>query len=430
MKFFIITLGCKVNQYESEAMHKKMLDSGFEDSFNANDADIVIINSCTVTATSDQKVRQIIHKTRRENLNAILVLTGCMPQAFPNEYAVFKDVDIVLGNSNRYALVPSINKFILERKQIIDIKSYDNNDEFEKIEVEKFHERTRAFLKIEDGCNRFCSYCIIPYARGRVRSKELNEIKSEVLSLASNGYKEIVLVGINLSAYGSDIGLNLCDAVDTVCEVDGIERVRLGSLEPDLMDETTMNRLLNQPKFCPQFHLSLQSGCDETLKRMNRHYKTTDYLKLCEVIRKTFENASITTDIMVGFPGETEEEFNKSLAFAKEVKFAKAHVFPYSRRPGTRAAEFCKQVTNATKKLRSHKMIEATNETRKEFLRMQVSREESVLFETKASENIYEGYTRNYTPVKVKAEKDIRGMTKNVKILGVEDDYCIGELIN
>ena len=429
MKFFIITLGCKVNQYESEAMHDKIVSAGFEYINSWENADIVIVNSCTVTAKSDQKARQILHKIRRENPGAILVLTGCMPQAFP-ETARLLEADIILGNSNRMKIIDYINRFILSNEKVVDIIPHENGEKFEKMEINDFYERTRAFVKIEDGCDRFCSYCIIPYARGRVRSKPMADIMLEVNELADNGYKEIVLSGINLSAYKTSENENLCDVVENICKIDKIERVRLSSLEPDQISEETIKRLAAEPKFCPQFHLSLQSGCDETLKRMNRHYNSSEYFEIVKNIRKYFNNPSITTDIMVGFPGETEEEFHKSLEFAKKVGFAKVHVFPYSIRPGTRAAEFDNQITNAEKKLRSQKMIETTNKTRKDFLDFQVGKVENVLFETNPDFNIYEGYTPNYTPVRVKSDINIKGKALNVRIISADDDYCISEIVS
>ena len=429
MKFFIITLGCKVNQYESEAMHKKMEQKGFEEAKEYCDADVVIINSCTVTAKSDQKVRQTLNKVRRESKDAIVVLTGCMPQAFP-ELVSDLDADIILGNSNRSNIVDYIEKFLLSKSKIVDIKPHENNEKFETLEISDFHQRTRAFIKIEDGCNRFCSYCIIPYARGRVRSKPIEDIKEEVKTLSSKGYKEVVLVGINLSAYKTEDGLKLCDVVKEVCSINGIERVRLGSLEPDQIDEDTIRNFSLEKKFCPQFHLSLQSGCDETLKRMNRHYNTSEYFDIIKNIRKYFDNASITTDVMVGFAGETEEEFSNSLAFVEKVGFSKVHVFPYSRRPGTRAASFVGQITNAQKKDRSERMIELTNKTRKNFMNQQIGKVEEVLFETSPQKNVYEGYTKNYTPIRAVSSVDIRGMILNAEVKSVEGDYCIAKILD
>lgn len=313
--------------------------------------------------------------------------------------------------------------------RLIMIDKYEKNDKYEELSVPSYQKRTRAFIKIEDGCNRFCSYCIIPYARGRVRSRKLDDIKNEVTSLAKSGYSEIVLVGINLSCYGTDIGSELCDAVDAVCEVDGIERVRLGSLEPELMSIEVLNRLNKQAKFCPQFHLSLQSGCDETLKRMNRKYTTEEYAKIVDNIRSIFDNSSITTDIMTGFPGETEEEFEKSCKFAEKIAFAKAHIFPYSRREGTVADKAPNQIPNELKKERANIMIDITEKTRQAFMKSQIGLIQEVLIETRTKDGMFEGYTKNYTPVLIEGDKDMCGKIVKAKIEKVDGEYCIASII-
>ena len=427
LTFNIVTLGCKVNQYESELMFEYMCDAGFlpvED----YSADIVIINTCTVTHTSDSKNRKVINRVRRENNDAIIVLCGCMPQAFSSETELFRDCDIVLGNVCRKDLIPAVKEYLINKKQIINIAEHVKDEKFEDMKVSKFLDRTRAFVKIEDGCNRFCSYCIIPYARGRVRSKALDILSEEVEVLAQKGYTEIVLVGINLSAYGQDIGTTLSDAVECVCAVDGIKRVRLSSLEPELMTEEVLIRLSKQEKFCPHFHLSLQSGCTETLSRMHRHYTSDEYADIVANIRRIFVNPSITTDIMVGFAGESEEEFKKNLEFSDYIGFAKAHVFSYSRRKGTLADKMPDQVPENIKNIRSKLMIEHTDVKRKEFLSTQVGLTEDVLFEIKNRKGFYEGYTKNYTPVYVKSDTDLVGQILSVRILSACDDYCIGEL--
>lgn len=428
MTFYIFTLGCKVNQYESQIMHEKLLQAGYTHTEDKSSADIVVINSCTVTSVSDSKAVKLLHRIRRENPAAAIVLTGCMPQAFPQEER-FADADIVLGNRSRNILVPMIAKFLQTNTRVIHITNHEKDDGFEPMTVSDFNERTRAFVKIEDGCNRFCSYCIIPYARGRVRSKPIDELKGELITLSEKGYKEIVLVGINLSAYGQEIGLNLADAIETACSVQGIKRVRLGSLEPERMDSHTISRLAGQSKLCPQFHLSLQSGCNATLKRMNRHYTAEEYMEIATNLRKAFPNTSITTDIMVGFPGETEEEFKESLSFAQQIAFAKAHVFAYSRRPGTVADKAPNQIEHQVKTVRSKEMIAVTEQTRKAFLHTQIGRTESVLFETLQNGYI-EGYTKNYTPVVVKTEKDITGKIGKVKLVKADKDQCEGILLD
>ena len=299
MKFFIITLGCKVNQYESEMMTELMINNGHTLAGSYSDSDICIINSCTVTATGDSKCRKYINRVKRENPSCIIILCGCMPQAFADDVDLFGGCDIVMGNTARKDIISCIDEYLSERKQIIRIDAHEKNESFEPMSVKGFEQRTRAFVKIEDGCNRFCSYCIIPYARGRVRSKPIDELRKEAESLAANGFKEIVLVGINLSAYGQELGLDIFDAVKAVCDIDGIERVRLGSIEPERMTKDILTALSKEKKFCPHFHLSLQSGCDNTLKRMRRHYDTSEYARIVSDIRELFENPAVTTDVMV-----------------------------------------------------------------------------------------------------------------------------------
>lgn len=430
MNFNIITLGCKVNQYESQAMREDLLKNGFELAKPNTPADITVVNSCTVTSVSDAKNRKLINKIRRENPDGIIVLTGCMPQAFPDRQENFENCDIVLGNAKRAELVPAIYEYIENHMKNVFISPHPvKNEKFEDLSISSLGEHTRAFIKIEDGCNRFCSYCIIPFARGRVRSKSIEALKDEVKKIANNGYLEVVLVGINLSAYGQDEGLNLADAVECVCAQEGIERVRLGSVEPEQMDEPMIKRLAAQPKFCPQFHLSLQSGCDNTLKAMNRHYDTAEYSKIVSNIRKTFDNSSITTDVMVGFAGETEDDFKASMNFVKQTGFAKVHVFPYSRRKGTVADKAPNQIAPNIKEQRAKEMGELVAESRAEFLKTQVGLTESVLIE-RLRHGYLEGYTKNYTPVHIiSGDENLCGQIVNVKITSAEDDYCVGTVV-
>lgn len=429
MKVAAITLGCKVNQYESQAMLNQLTKSGFSSCSLEEMPDVILINSCTVTAASDHKVRQTLHRAKKLCPDAIIVLTGCMPQAFPELSEKLPQADIILGNSNRSSLLSHILHYLSHHQKIVDIVPHCENESFEKLSVEKFFERTRAFVKIEDGCNRFCSYCIIPYARGRVRSKPLAELEEELNQIGNQGYREVVLTGINLSAYGQDLGLHLCDAVETACKISKIKRVRLGSLEPEQLTEKVIERLAHQEKFCPQFHLSLQSGCNETLRRMNRHYTTQEYYNIVCNLRSAFQNCAITTDIMVGFPGENEEEFEESFAFVEKVKFAKAHIFAYSRRPGTRAYDAPNQVSNAMKELRSHKMIELTQKDKREFFKSQLGFVEEVLWEREISPNCYEGYTKNYTPVHTVCNENISGKILQTKLVEQQEDWCTGIIL-
>ena len=409
MKAGIATLGCKVNQYESQVMMDMLCSHGFEPVSDGQQADVFIVNSCTVTATGDKKVRQTVRRARRENPGAVIILTGCMPQAFPQECEAMEEADIIIGNSNRSGLLDYIDRFMHTHQRIIDIKPHDKLYGSES-SISGMNERTRAYIKIEDGCNRFCTYCIIPYARGRVRSRSIEDIFEESQRIGKK-YREVVLVGINLSAYGSDIGTNLLEAVKAAASADGIERVRLGSLEPDLTPDELIEGLATVPEFCPQFHLAIQSGCDATLQRMNRHYNTAAFRHVCNKIRATFDNPSITTDIMVGFAGETEEEFAESLSFAQEIGFARAHVFAYSRRKGTRADTFPDQVDEHLKSVRSDRMIRATAVSAAEFLQTQRGRHVKILAEREVASGIFEGYTENYTPAR------IRGSDLNGKIL-------------
>ncbi len=429
MKVKFVTLGCKVNQVESEAMREALLAAGFQEAAGGETADVVVVNSCTVTATSDQKARQALRREKKRNPGAVAVLTGCWPQAFPQEAQEFLEADVVLGTARRGDLVPRLLEYLSTKQRVVDIAPHQKGEKFEKLTISAMHGRTRAFVKIEDGCDRFCSYCIIPYARGRVRSKPLEDIREEAARLGEAGYKEVVLTGINLPAYGKDLGGDLCDAVEAACAAPGILRVRLGSLEPEQLTPPVIARLAAQEKLCPQFHLSLQSGCDDTLRRMNRHYTTAEYRQIVGDLRKAFPNCAVTTDIMVGFAGETEEEFGESLAFAKEIAFAKVHVFAYSRRPGTRAYDMPGQVPNREKERRSREMIAATLETQRAFFAAQTGRVEEVLFEQERDRNVYEGYTRNYTPVRVASAAPLQGQVRQVRLTQALEDFCLGELV-
>lgn len=428
-KFNIYTLGCKVNQYESQAMREDLLRHGYILSDDREHADISIINSCTVTSTSDSKNRKLINRIRRQNPEGIIVLTGCMPQAFPDDMESLTNCDIILGNKERSKLIPTLEKYISEKHKLIDIPPHLNKGfSYENLTVSSFGEHTRAFIKIEDGCNRFCSYCIIPYARGRVRSKPLEELEKELQSVADNGYKEVVLVGINLSAYGLNEDFDLADAVEAACNVEKIERVRLGSFEPEQMSDELISRLASFDKFCPQFHLSLQSGCDKTLKAMNRHYTSAEYMEIVDRLKASFVNPSFTTDVMVGFAGETDEDFEKSMEFVRSVGFAKVHVFPYSQRKGTVADKATNQVSPRDKENRAKRMSALVEESRNDFLNSQLGLIEEVLFE-RLRHGYLEGYTKNYTPVHVYSTDDLLcGQIKKVKLTEVGDDCCIGIL--
>ena len=425
MKIAFFTLGCKVNQYESQAMAERMVKCGFELVSPNEKADVYVINSCTVTAESDRKTRQTVRRFKRKNPDSIVVLTGCMPQAFPEDADALKEADIVLGNKNNIRLPELIERYFSCGQRVIEIENHETGDRFIGDSISGFEGRTRAIVKIEDGCNRFCSYCIIPYSRGRVRSKPIDELEAELRTLSDAGFIEIVLVGINLSSYGSDIGLSICDAVELAAGMD-FERIRLGSLEPDHITDDVIERLAKVDKFCPQFHISLQSGCDNTLKAMNRHYTSAEYKELCTKLRNSFDDTTITTDIMVGFPTESEEDFEDNVNFAKEIGFEKVHVFPYSPREGTRAAKM-EQIEKGIKENRSHIMIEETEKIRQIFLESQIGKTVAVLLETRHDDKFTEGYTKNYTPVKVKGSHPC-GKLVTAKIIAVDGDFCIAEV--
>ncbi len=428
MKAFFHTLGCKVNQYETQAMRRLLEEQGYETAeFEVGQSDIgeavLVINSCTVTGESDRKLRQLLRRCRREHRQAVLVLTGCFPQAFPNDAEALPEPDIVLGNAARRELPERLEQFNNEKRRVVAIAPHGK--EYESLSICEFQGRTRAFVKIEDGCDRFCSYCIIPYARGRVRSKPLAELEREVEQLAKQGYAEIVLVGINLTAYGKDTGDTICDAVEAAARPQGIQRVRLGSIEPDHLNDKVIARLASCKKLCPQFHLALQSGCDATLKRMNRHYTTAEYRELCRKLRAAFPGCAITTDIMVGFPGETEEEFAESLAFAEEIGFSRMHCFPYSRRPGTPAAKAQNQVPNAEKMQRNKKMIAMAEHSRERYESALVGKTVTVLTETVLPDGRVDGYTDTYVPVIVSG--CTAGELASVRITAYENGTCVGE---
>lgn len=402
--------------------------AGFDIVHCDDEADVYVVNSCTVTSSGDKKARQALRRFKRANPDAVAVLTGCFPQAFPDVDKQIPEADVITGSYNRAGIVGAVKKALETGERVIEITPHQRGEAFEKMAVRKFSERTRAFVKIEDGCDRYCTYCIIPTARGPVRSKKMEELADELKGLAQNGYREVVLVGINLSSYGRDLGdVRLIDAVRLACSIEGIERVRLGSLEPELLTGEDIRTMASLGKFCPQFHLSLQSGCDATLRRMNRHYDSAEYYRIVQDIRSAFDNPSITTDIMVGFPGESEEEFEESLAFAEKVGLAKAHVFPYSVRQGTAAARM-PQLTHAVKQERAARMSELTRRTRLAFLETQCGRTEEVLFET-VQDGLTHGYTKNYTPVVIKSEENLCGQIKCVKIEDIVEEKCFGRLV-
>lgn len=431
MRASFFTLGCKVNQYETEVLSRRFAAAGF-DLVQGHEpgCDVYVVGSCTVTAEGDRKTRQMVRRFKRENPGAVVVLTGCYPQAFPEEAAAITEADIVTGARARSDLPELVLRFLREHERIVSITPHERGEEFEACSAADFGLRTRAFLKIQDGCDNWCSYCIIPAARGPVRSKPLPDLQKELSTLAAAGYREVVLTGINLSNYGREWGLHLSDAVAAACETQGILRVRLGSIEPDLMTPDEIARLAAcGSKFCPQFHLSLQSGCDATLARMNRHYTAGEYRAVAEAVRERFPLAALTTDMMVGFPGETAEDHAESLRFAQEMGFAKIHAFAYSVRPGTRAAVMPDQVPQGEKRRRCAELMTVAAGLRSTALAAMVGCTESVLFEERGAHG-HTGYTPNYTPVTVADPAITPGEIRQVLITAVaaDGDSCEGIL--
>lgn len=433
MKVAFTTLGCRVNQYETEAMTEKFIKEGYKVVPFEGYADVYVINTCTVTNMSDKKSRQMISRARRTNEDAVIAAVGCYSQIAPEEVAKIQGVDVVLGTKNKGDIVYWVNRAREEREQVIQVEDVLRNDIFEDLRIDEYQEKTRAFLKIQDGCNRFCSYCLIPFARGAVCSKEPEKIIKEVKELAAHGFKEIILSGIHIASYGADLSgdWNLVRILQEIDTVEGIERVRIGSIDPQFFTEGVIEKISSLKKLCPHFHLSLQSGCDETLKRMNRRYTTSEYRKIVEDLRENIKNVSITTDIIAGFPGETEEEFNITYEFLKEIKLSKMHIFKYSPRKGTKAAEMMNQVDGRVKDERSSKLIELDKELERAFMSRFIGEDMPVLYEQKHNglEGVYEGYTSNYIKVVASSNRSIDEQIVNTKLIEIKGEQIKGDMI-
>ena len=431
-KICFVTFGCKVNYYETECMKSMFREAGFEVTDKAISADIVVINSCTVTASGDSRTLTARRKLRSALPEAVIALTGCYPQANREEAEKLGEADIIVGTKDRSAIVRLVTECLSERRRIVDIREFSSDDKFEPLKCAQFDSNTRAFVKIQDGCNQFCSYCMIPFARGRCRSKPLSLLYEEARAIAAGGVKEIVLSGINLAFYGSEWERDLSDAVEMCAHTKGIERVRLGSLEPELMSGELLRRLRALPEFCPQFHLSLQSGCEKTLKAMNRNYTAAEYLALTEHIRGIFPECSFTTDVMVGFPQETDEDHRESVDFVKKIGFSRVHVFRYSRRNGTKAAQMTGQVPENIKSERWQEMTAAADMDRERYLKYMVGKTVQVLFERENSTEFHHGYAPDYTLVKISRknpEKSLRNQIRSVIIEGYGQDCCFGSTV-
>ena len=423
-------LGCKVNAYETEAMQHLLEEAGYEIVPFTQKADVYVINTCSVTNMADRKSRQMLHKAKKNNPDSIVVAAGCYVQTSEKEVLNDLSVDIVIGNDRKHDLVRLLEEYSLDsvNDSVDDIN--DGKHDFEELFIDQTKEHTRAFIKVQDGCNQFCSYCIIPYARGRVRSRRFENVIAEVERLAANGFKEVVLTGIHLSSYGVDFeeATGLLELIQAVNAVKGIERIRLGSLEPKIVTEHFASELSKLDKICPHFHLSLQSGCDATLKRMNRKYTTKEYERGCELLRKYFVHPAITTDVIVGFPGETEEEFEQTKAYLEHIHFYEMHIFKYSKRKGTRAAVMPDQIDEQIKAARSEKLIALGHDMSKEFRKFYIGKNEEVLFEEKAvigDKEYFVGYTKEYVKVAKKTDENLENQIVSGRISGMLTDEIL-----
>lgn len=421
-----LTLGCKVNTYETEAVEELLKSHGYKIGNFEEYADIYIINTCTVTAMSDKKSRQMIRRTRKLNPDAIVVVMGCYSQKSPKEILQIEEVNLVLGTSNRKAILKEIENISSTDKKIV-VEDIMKIRDFEELEINEVRDRARALVKIQDGCDRFCSYCIIPYTRGPVRSRHIESIIEEVKRIVANGYKEIVLTGIHVASYGKDLGdIKLIDVIEEISKIEGLERIRTSSVEPIIITEDFVQRLSQMSKFCPHFHLSLQSGSDSVLKRMNRRYNSEEYRRAVELIRSQFPLAAITTDVIVGFPEETVEEFDQTYEFLKALSLYETHIFKYSPREGTKAAEMKDQVDPMIKNQRSDTLLELNIKNKLEFEKKHIGKTVGVLVET--FENGYAiGHTQNYIKIGIKTSENIINQIVAVEITDVTEQFVIGE---
>lgn len=418
-------LGCKVNAYELEAMQQMLVQAEYEIVPFAPGADVYIINTCTVTNIADRKSRQMLHKARKMNPDAIVIATGCYVQAQKDSGKIDDAIDIVLGNNRKQDLLFVLENYKKEEGQTLDVTDLEKPVEYESLKLSETGEHTRAYLKVQDGCNQFCSYCIIPYVRGRVRSRKREEVLEEVVRLTEKGFKEFVLTGIHLSSYGVDCDDDLLSLIQAVHEIEGVKRIRLGSLEPRIITEEFAKAIGSMPKICPHFHLSLQSGCNETLKRMNRRYSAEEYLEGCRLLRKYFDEPALTTDVIVGFPQESEEEFEESRKMIEEADFYETHIFKYSRRQGTRADRMEGQIPENIKTERSHTLIELGKEHQRKYMEKFLGKEVEVLFEETVEikgETYWIGHTKEYLKTAVKSEKNLENCIKKGKIIGFVED--------
>lgn len=415
-KIAFITLGCKVNLYDTEAMAELFTEKGYEVVDFEEYADVYLINTCTVTNLGDKKSRQMIRRAKRINPNSVVVATGCYAQVASEEVAKIEGINIVIGTKNRSEIVETVENYVAENGVVNNVSDIMGEKEFEPLQISRLTNRTRAYIKIQEGCNRYCTYCIIPYARGPIRSRKPEEVIEEVKKLAENGFKEVVLTGIHVASYGLDLGnITLADIIEKVHSVDGIERIRFSSMEPLAIDNEFVARMSKLPKVCDHYHLSLQSGCNRTLKRMNRKYNAEQYAEACERLRNAFPNVAITTDIIVGFPDETEEDFKESLAFAERMKLDKIHTFPYSPKKGTPAAKIKNQISGDVKSQRSKEMIALSDKMNIDFLNNNIGKTVPVLFEDMEN-GFWQGHTTNYIKVLAKSDENLNNKIVDVKL--------------
>ena len=425
------TLGCKVNQYETEAMTESFENAGYEIVDYSEYADVYIINTCTVTNMGDRKSRQIIRRAREKNPEALVAVVGCYSQIAPGEVLEIPEVSLVVGTDERSRMVELVEYAMQKEEKLNMVNDIMKVKEFEEMSIKSYKSRTRAFLKIQEGCDQYCTYCIIPYARGHIRSRKPDSIIAEVKELAENGFREIVLTGIHVASYGKDLGnTSLIDIIEKVHEIDGIRRIRMSSVDPNVMTDGFIERLSRLPKICGHFHLSLQSGCDETLKRMNRKYTTGEYRRVVEKLREVFADVAITTDLIVGFPGETEEEFQKTVDFVEEIAFSAMHVFKYSQRTGTPAAKYENQIKPQVKDSRSKVITAIAQKNEEKFKKAFIGRSKSVLYEQPfdGQKSLFEGLTDNYIRVVSESQEDIKGKIIETVLMELKEDYMTGRI--
>ena len=430
-KVAFCTLGCKVNQYETNGMLQKFKTAGYEIVDFNEFADIYIVNTCTVTNMADKKSRQMLRRVKEINKDSLLVAVGCYAQVAKDVLEKIDEIDLILGNNEKADILNFVEIFLKTNNKKYEASSVMEQKDYVDFGSITYTEKTRAVIKVQDGCDRFCSYCIIPYARGRVRSRKPESVLEEIKEIANNGIKEVVITGIHVASYGKDLknDYKLIDLLEDINKIEGIKRIRLGSIEPTIITEEFVDRLKQLEKICDHFHLSLQSGCDETLRRMNRKYTTKEFRNVCNILRNVYPNVSLTTDIIVGFPGETDEEFNKTFSFLKEINFYKMHIFKYSPRKGTKAADMKEQVDGNTKEQRSEKLINLSNEYEKRYNESYIGKELEVLFEEEEGD-YFKGHTTNYIMVKAKKEnRNLENIIETIKIEKVEDLNLAGSLI-